>query len=1442
MREVTVGGAPNKQYVHNGIKTSKYTWYTFIPKNLFEQMHKFGNVYFLILSAMMYLGEHTTLFIGTIASFSTFGTLCMMMSVTAAVALIDDRRRGKADQETNSQEATYVVIGQEGTAKKRWDEVKVGDVLYVQDGEEFSADLVPLVCSGDEGSCYVSTANLDGETNLKLKGAPDSSSKKFGDVQRIRSEEDLKRARTKILQKLKTYQAKIMAEAPRASIHDFQGSIGIDGASNGDSEALESKHLLLRGTVLRNTAFCVGVVVYTGAETRMVMNSRPAPLKLSNLEKITNATMLVVLVAQALLALVSDFSYMATQSSYMKAWYLSPPDLLLPDALGYWLTFFVLYSNMMPISLYPTMEWCNYWQTYFIRNDKQMYYVPTSMPAGVRASNLCQELGQVSYIFSDKTGTLTQNVMELKRVFIGGSFYGQMGTHRGFDGGQQMFQDCQDQSKKKKIDAFLEVLAVAHTVMVSDGEGGMPKYEAESPDESALVEATGEVGWRLRDRVRNQVMVDVNTNSNRGTNTGDKAESRTYTVHAVNAFDSTRKRQSVVVEFKGEFSLLVKGADNVMLDRADKGQDNLMMQNALQEFAEQGLRTLVIGRRSLKKEEFVEWKKTFDNAARSLGDRAAELAKVAEEIEVNLDLAGATAIEDKLQDGVPETIVNLRKAGINLWVLTGDKLETARNIGFSSKVLDNGMTISALDKPPEADGNSMRQALDQAEAELVRRQFPRDKAMMVTGPALEHIFLDESLKQRFLALAVTCSIVIACRVSPLQKAQMVRLVRDSVKPTPVTLSVGDGANDVPMIQEAQVGVGIAGREGRQAVNNSDFSIGQFRYLQRLLLVHGRWNYRRACKFTLFTFWRNAVQVLCIFYYTFASGFSGTCLFEDWLRLSFNFLCSFPIMATGCFDQDVPDVIALQHPDLYEVGRKGLDLNPARMGRVLVSALTHSFIILCVAGLSFGSIDLLGAGDYYTFGTTVFTLLLVDINCRVAMVNHTHNEWTLGTIFMSFALYAVFLLMYPCNKQLADILAPNMYMTPYKMVSTPTFWLMCLAVATVSYTVDATVLMTGRTFFRRLGLLAELRDKIGDTLTGSIIIPATEKDTENSAEDYKGIVITKFSQQQKQGVFFRSTLAVIRTISVVLGLILCVAGYIALKQSHNVKQIQVLYDGPGQSYVPWGTHMKDDIVDARELCENQEECRIELMVKHVMKPPLLVYYTVGPFYQNYNDYLTSEVPEEMMGKHVTEQMRESLCRTEAVRKRDGLDIVPCGIMATSMFNDTFKFSPHTVNVRDSYDESYTVAWPSDIDRYANQPGYPYANQADDPDRDKKWLPDLYGEGIINKEKGVKDPRFVEWMRPDATPYMRKRYGWIDHPLEKGTIYLTVRNNFNVDSFDGYKGLVVTELRSLGARNDGLGYALLTGGVFVIVLNIAMLCLQAKRYADKQEAMCPPLLGS
>jgi len=1422
----------------NKVTTSKYTYVNFVPKNVFEQLHKFGNCYFLAISVLMYIGEKTPLFIGTIKAFSTLATLLSMMGVSALVAWVDDRRRAAADAEINKAKAYVVSPDANSLQEKTWEDVAVGDVLVVKQGDGFPADVVPLYCCSEEGNCFVSTANLDGETNLKAKSAlAETQSELKSSSGNLDSAE---KAAERLLSKAADWQkASIDAEKPNVSIYTFSGKITLPA---GSTKALGPDQLLLRGTILRNTKFVVGVVVYTGKDTRMVMNSRPPPMKQSNLERVINRVMYVVLAAQAVLALVSDVIYLVNRQHFENLWYLFPPELLLPDWSGYFLTFFVLYSNLMPISLYPTLEVCNAAQSYFIKNDLRMYHKDEdfdNIPAGVRASNLCQEIGQVKYIFSDKTGTLTQNVMELKRLSVKGKKYGSMQED---DKQNPSLADVRSTSDEN-MDTFLEVLSLCHTAVAAEGDGGKLRYEAESPDEVALVAGAQTLGWEFTSRFRQDAVVS----KQRGGSSGELK----YVIHGINEFNSTRKRMSAIVQDpSGSYFLFMKGADNVMMERATQGGYDYT--SDLSEFSREGLRTLLFGRKSLTKDEFTTWCAKYEAARQQVVGREDALDKVAADIEKEVDLVGVTAIEDKLQVGVPEAIELIRQAGIKLWVLTGDKLETARNIGFSAKVLTDEMLIKVIDTERSASSEEVKKVLVETVSSF-KDEKEKKKACLVTGAALESITSNEESKKLLLEIAELCSIVIACRVSPLQKAEMVKLVKDdgaSRGKEPITLAIGDGANDVPMIQEAQVGVGIAGREGRQAVNNSDFSIGQFRFLGRLLLVHGRWNYRRVCKFTLFTFWRNAVQVLMTFFYTFSSGYSGTSLFEDWIRLSFNFLCSVPIMATGCFDQDLPDKVVSKHPELYQVGVQGMDLTPRLMMETFVSASIHSLSLLALTTGIAPAMDLLGAGDYYTYGTAAYTLLLINTNVRVMALNYTHNIFTVGSFVLSFFLYIVYLLLYPCQHLIAQLLAPNMYMVPWHMVKSAPFWISVFAVPAVAMTMDMVIQLiyvySHKHGAMRTRVIYRIRNKyfegetandiqgvasgaLGSFRPGStkvfpsskcplLLLPSKMCPSRSLHQDLNPPVSgTAFAQQKHRGWHLGHPERFVCIFSIVAAIYLGVAGSIWMAMSSNVQQIRIHYAGETGFDSP--STRPQEVVFAHNDCNLGEKCEVILTVPADMKDPV-AYYEIKPFYQNHNFYLKSELVQELMGQDVTDEMRERLCIQKQTRiDSNGNDIVPCGMKATSMFNDTFDVkspSGHQGKLIAMPLDTEGTAWEEDGARYRNPKDYLHRDHT-------TWLYETYNKIPGLKEEGVENERFQVWMRPSAFPTVTNPIGRFNRSLIKGEVlHINIGSYFPLPSEDGYKVLVLTELTSLGGRSD-FGERLLLAAFVCLLGGLASYCL-------------------
>ena len=405
-------------------------------------------------------------------------------------------------------------------------------------------------------------------------------------------------------------------------------------------------------------------------------------------------------------------------------------------------------------------------------------------------------------------------------------------------------------SQRGHIIAFYRALAVCHSVLPDRPDAQMQpyrvEYKAESPDEAALVAAARDVGFAFVSKANGCIDIEV------------LGELERYTLLRTLEFNSTRKRMSVVVRNpEGRLVLYTKGADSVIYARLATDQNaeiKAKTQKDMEDFANGGLRTLCIAYRYLSEEEYARWSQMYDAAASAVKDREEAIEAANEEIEHSLYILGATALEDKLQEGVPDAIEILHNSGIKLWILTGDKVQTAIEIGYSCNLLKQDMDVMIISatSPEEARAkieaglNKVSSVLGPPKWSSKSRGFipgaQASFAIVIDGDTLRYA-LDSRLKLLFLNLATQCETVVCCRVSPSQKAQAVKLVKDGRNA--MTLSIGDGANDVAMIQEANVGCGLLGLEGSQAAMSADYAFGQFRYLTKLLIVHGRWSYVRV---------------------------------------------------------------------------------------------------------------------------------------------------------------------------------------------------------------------------------------------------------------------------------------------------------------------------------------------------------------------------------------------------------------------------------------------------------------------------------------------------------------------------------------------------------------------------------------------------------------------
>ena len=832
------------KYKSNHVSTAKYNVVTFVPKFLFEQFSKYANLYFLFTAALQQIPN-----VSPTNRYTTIGPLLIVLAVSAGKELIEDYRRKAADKSLNQAKST--VLRGSSFQETKWANVTVGDIVRVESEESFPADLVLLASSEPEGLCYIETANLDGETNLKIKQAiPETST--------FVSPQDLSRLG-----------GKLRSEQPNSSLYTYEATLTMQAGGGEKELPLQPDQLLLRGAKLRNTPWIHGVVVFTGHETKLMRNATATPIKRTAVERQLNYQILMlvgILLCLGICGSAGDLilrQIRSSQLSYADYSYVFPVKQFFLDMITYW----VLYSALVPISLFVTIEVVKYYHAILINDDLDMYYDKMDTPAVCRTSSLVEELGQVEYIFSDKTGTLTCNQMEFKQCSIGGIQYAievpedrratvQDGVEVGIHDFNRLRENLKTHESRTAIHHFLALLATCHTVIPerTDEKGGQIKYQAASPDEGALVEGAVLMGYQFTARKPRSVTIVAD---------GQESE---YELLAVCEFNSTRKRMSAIFRCPdGKVRCYCKGADTVILERLNKDNPHVdITLQHLEEYASEGLRTLCLAMREIPEQEYQEWWKVFDKAQTTVsGNRSEELDKAAELLEHDFYLLGATAIEDRLQDGVPETIHTLQEAGIKVWVLTGDRQETAINIGMSCKLVSEDMTLLIVNEEnAAATRDNIQKKLDAIRSHGDGIIEVETLALVIDGKSLTYA-LEKDMERLFLDLAVMCKAVICCRVSPLQKALVVKLVKKHLKA--ILLAIGDGANDVSMIQAAHIGVGISGMEGLQAARSADVAIGQFRYLRKLLLVHGAWSYHRVSKVILYSFYKNIVLYMTQFW-------------------------------------------------------------------------------------------------------------------------------------------------------------------------------------------------------------------------------------------------------------------------------------------------------------------------------------------------------------------------------------------------------------------------------------------------------------------------------------------------------------------------------------------------------------------------------------------------
>ena len=822
-----------------------------------------------------------------------------MVAITLVFEGIDDAKRHRDDFKTNRRKVNKVVDGQ--VVECAWANLEEGDLVLLKNREQVPTDCVIVQTSVGFGRVYVETSSVDGETNLKIR-----QSAFQGDIVKAGGDG------------YEWMQGGVLkAEAP-SSLMTFSGSFT---SKDGQVYGLDFNNFLLRGSEVRNVAWCLGVCTYLGKETKLLLSTRPAPSKFGKVELIANRIVYWAFFQLAIITVLCVVWLLWFTPNAKDMWYLGGIDTLdiyvLPTWMSLGITYFLLLGNVVPIALYVSMEIVSFCNAAYVGWDIEM-------ECEVRTGNLVPELGQVTHLFSDKTGTLTQNRMTMAAIYSASSGVVYKGSS---------LRKC-DQEK-----SLMDVLVLAHSVVVDQDDQGQDRFNAESPDEEAILKFHKVVCPRqaLSKTEGGQYVLK------------DKS---TYDIVAVNSFTSARKRMSILLkDVQGGYTLYLKGADDVMFARMDK--DHANCKQIVKDFATHGLRTLVLASKRVSAQEYADWKEEYEHAVHisDTNEKEIQIQSCFAKLEQGLTLVGCTGIEDELQEDVGETVAKIRRAGIKFFVLTGDKMETTINIAQTAEILAKEAKLACFVD------------VDTVQTELLNAFKPRKRsrhrnnltctpldfdALLVSGATLEQLLAkqrgNEQTEKAFIQACFQCTTVIVCRASPVQKALVVEAVVKQER-WAITLAIGDGANDVPMIQASHVSVGIGGNEGLQARNSSDMAISKFSSLQRLLFVHGRWNYRRVASLVMFVC--HSVQVFnwLLFFFLFDSMMSGSQVYTNVLYVTvgpymYNIVCS--IVATQW--KDVEANTALKYPELYRASATNQDMTTKKIWTMMIRALLHSVAI------------------------------------------------------------------------------------------------------------------------------------------------------------------------------------------------------------------------------------------------------------------------------------------------------------------------------------------------------------------------------------------------------------------------------------------------------------------------------------------------------------------
>ncbi|XP_011879867.1 PREDICTED: probable phospholipid-transporting ATPase IF isoform X2 [Vollenhovia emeryi] len=1044
----------DKHFVSNRVISHKYTIWNFIPKNFFEQFRRVANFYFLLTTIIAVAIE------SPISPITSALPLAFVILVTACKQGYEDYLRYKTDKRDNRRLVS--VIRNKCTQDIYCEQIMVGDLVKVSRDEDVPCDIV-LLYSETPGCCYVTTSNLDGETNLKTLHVP-------------------KVVSTMPLPHIVAMRASITCQQPLANLYTFHGKLEVnDGETT--SGHLSIENLMLRGSRLKDTEYVVGCAIYTGQDTKLSLNSKTVSNKFSTAERSINKYLIVYVVI--LLAEVLVCTMLKLYEETYQGWesYLGQqPNITFSSLINDILSFLILFNYIVPISLYVTVELQKFLGSVFFGWDLDMYDKSNDQPALANTSDLNEELGQVEYLFTDKTGTLTENLMVFRRCSIDGNMY----MEKNCDGSLYVLPPSGKEEEAVKLSSwegeiwhFMMSISLCHMVQIAPPSQrpeiiarrtlfresfrlktitrvnsslmmhpDLPEYQAASADEKALVEASARCGVVLQKNTNEEMYIKINESN------------LVFEKLEILEFSSERKRMSVIVkDSSGDIWLYCKGADSAVLPLIVEGK----VQEAavhVADFSMRGLRTLVVAYKKMRYPEYESLMQNIEQARQIIGtERETRITYAYNLMESGLTLLGVTAVEDRLQDQVQETLECLRVAGIKIWVLTGDKAETAENIAFLCGHFKKGTEVLRL--MDETSGQTCFLILTTFERKVKLEPY-KQYGLIIDGVSIAATL--RNCPQLFKSVGMTCEAVVCCRLTPLQKSEIVHLIK-TARNRPHTAAIGDGGNDVSMIQEAHVGIGILGKEGRQASMSADFAFTKFKYLRKALLVHGHWYYLRISILMQFFFYKNVVFITPQVLFSIHNGFSTQELYDGMFLMSFNLVfTSLPVLIYGLLEQNYDATKLMKNPYLYKLNRNNYLMSRHQFVAWMILGLWHAcvtyFTVFAVTYINPTYLSDNTAVDHWTYSTCIFHIVTLLANLQILLRS---LYWTIPLVLSVVLSEVVFFISSFCYSIINLKYDGDMYGVFQKLLESPTFWLLTLFIIVTCLTPDCLWMMYNVTY-------------------------------------------------------------------------------------------------------------------------------------------------------------------------------------------------------------------------------------------------------------------------------------------------------------------------------------------------------------------------------------------